>query len=128
MDVILPDGTEANFPASPTVGELGVVTFARQVAAYLHQHLQRTPDSARYSEEGPERQTTRLTYRLDGHAAEVTIRHGKLELVVDGDAVELPPSPRDPAWAVAWAIHWHVDDQDATERSSHDRTGADANL
>jgi hypothetical protein len=102
------------------------VTIARQIAVYLPQ-LRRTPEIARYSEEGLYRLTTRLTYQLGGHDVTVTIRHGELELVVDGDAVELPFSPRDPARAVAWAVYLHLDDQDAMERSAHGGTSADAN-
>jgi hypothetical protein len=119
MDLTLPEGVEANFAAAPVVGELGVVTFARRIAAYLH-HLQRTPEAAHYREDGPNSLTTHLTYRLGGHIAEVTVRRGALELVVDGNPVELPLNPRDPDWAVAWAVHLHLDDQEAMERSSRD--------
>jgi hypothetical protein len=34
----------------------------------------------------------------------VVVYHGDLTLSVDGHAVDLPFSPRDPAWAIAWTM------------------------
>lgn len=112
MDLPLPEGTQANFCAHPELGEYGVVTFARNIAAHLHQ-LRQTPTAVHYHEDGDWRagsDVTRLMYQLGGHHAEVTVHHGDLALTVDGRALDLPFNPRDPAWAIAWKIHTHLDD------------------
>jgi hypothetical protein len=120
MDLSLPPGVEANFGAVPKLGELGVVTFARDLAGYLHQ-LHRTPRTVDYREEagdaeGPQvappttTTTTHLVYQLPDRLAEVTIhRDGTVVLTVDGREIDLPFSPRDLAWAIAWRIHLDAD-------------------
>jgi hypothetical protein len=113
MDLPLPQGTQANFEAAPQVGELGVVSVAREIAAYLSQ-LGRTPTTVHYRDEGPDQLTSRLTYQLVDHVVELIARHGDLELLVDGVAVELPFSPREPAWAVAWATQERLDSVEAS--------------
>lgn len=120
MDLPLPEGTQANFGAVPLLGEPGVVAFARDIAAYLHR-LHRTPTAVRYSEEGPDRLTTRVAYQLDGPLVEVTVHDGDLGLRVDGRAIDLPFSPRDPAWAIAWAVHVHADQDRTAGMESTDR-------